>query len=132
MDKSKWIINSSRKIPDHVMNILSLGDKFGLPIDVNDKQDRMEIMLNMIENFEFSCYFFSCKFSANPLDKLRSVIVNLLSKHLYSSKYSNYLDYYILRELNRCKKFLKENEDLFITKADKGQITVIMDKQTYI
>jgi len=83
MNKSKWIINnSSRTIPDHVMNILSLGDKFGLAIDVNDKQDWMETALNIIKNFE-SPYF---KFPVNSLDKLRSVIVSLLSKHLYSSK----------------------------------------------
>jgi len=27
---------------------------------------------------------------------------------------------------------LKDNKDLFVTKADKGQVTVIMDKRTYI
>jgi len=126
----KWIINnSSRRIPDYVMDILSLGDKFGLPIDVNDnKQDQMETALNVIKNFESSCF----KIPVNSLDKLCSVIVNLLSKHLYSSKHSNYLDSYILRELKRCKKFLKKNEDLFDTKADKVQVTIIIDKQTYI
>jgi len=88
MDKSKWIINNSSKmIPDYVMNILSLGDKFGLPIDIKDKHDRMEATLNVIKNFESSCF----KFPVNSLDKLRTVIVNLLSKHLYGSKHTNYL-----------------------------------------
>jgi len=42
------------------------------------------------------------------------------------------MDSFILREISRCKKFLKDNRDLFVTKSDKGQVTVIMDKQTYI
>jgi len=88
----------------------------------------MKTALNVIKNFESSCF----KFLVNLLNKLRCVIVNLSSKHLYSSKHTNYLDSYILREFNRCKKCLKENEDLFATKADKSQLTVIMDKQTYI
>jgi len=27
---------------------------------------------------------------------------------------------------------LKNNEDVFVTRADKGQVTVIMDKKMYI
>jgi len=29
------------------------------------------------------------------------------------------------------KKFLKNNQDNFVTKADKGQMTVIMDRAVY-
>jgi len=38
----------------------------------------------------------------------------------------------LLKEFNRCKKFLRDNEEVFVTRADKGQVTVIMNKQTYI
>jgi len=64
----------------------------------------------------------------NALDKMRAVVVNMLSKNLHSSNHINYLDAYILREFNKCRSFLK-NEDL---KADKGQITVILHKSIYV
>jgi len=129
IDKSKWIVNeSSVKIPDRILNVLSLGDKFSVPINCKDYRDRRDTTLNVIKNFESSCYMFP----DNSLDKLRAVIVNLIGKYLYSSKHINYIESFILREINTCKKFLKDNGDLFVTKADKGQVTVIMDKQTYI
>lgn len=30
------------------------------------------------------------------------------------------------------KKFLRDNDDIFVTKADKGQCTVIMNKKDYL
>jgi len=116
MDKSKWIINESNvKIPERIINILSLGDKFALPLDVNDYHDCRDMTLNLIKNFEISCY----KFPENSLDKLRAIMVNLINKQLYSSKHLNYFDSRMLKEFNRCKKFLRDNEELFVTRADK-------------
>jgi len=54
-----------------------------------------------------------------------------MSSNLYSSKHLNYFDAYIHKEFVICKNFLKNNQDIFLTKADKGQVTVIMDKMTY-
>jgi len=49
IDMSKWIINScSKKIPEHVMKILGLGDRFGVPINFNDSKDRLDIALDVI------------------------------------------------------------------------------------
>ncbi|XP_024880434.1 uncharacterized protein LOC112460135, partial [Temnothorax curvispinosus] len=42
-----------------------------------------------------------------------------------------YIDSYILKEFNNCKKFLRDKQDIFVTKADKGQITVVMEKTDY-
>jgi len=42
------------------------------------------------------------------------------------------MDVHIYKEFRKCKKFLKNNDDIFVTKADKSQITVIMDKFIYI
>jgi len=59
------------------------------------------------------------------------MVVNSLSSNLYSNKHLNYFDAHIHREFVKCKKFLKNNQDIFVTKADKGQVTVIMDSATY-
>lgn len=42
------------------------------------------------------------------------------------------MDRHILNEFSNCKNFLRNNDDVFVTRADKGQITVIMDKNTYL
>lgn len=38
----------------------------------------------------------------------------------------------VTREFSFCKKFLRDRDDIFVTKADKGQTTVIMDRNDYI
>jgi len=106
IDKSKWIINESNvNIPDNILNVLSLGEKFSVPIDNNDYRDRRDITLNVIKNFESSCY----RFPEIALDKLRAVMVSLLNKYLYCNKHVNYMDSFILREISRCKKFSNGN-----------------------
>jgi len=128
-DNSKWIINNcSIEIPENISRILSLGERFGLPVNANDKKDCKDITLSVIKNFETSTY----KFPEKSLEKIRAMVVNSLNKHLYTSKHLNYLDAHILREFNKCKKFLKNNDEVFVTRADKGQITVTMDRDKYI
>jgi len=109
------------------INKYGLGDRFGVPINVKDKKDRLDIALDVIKNFEASCF----KFPERSVDKIRAMVVNSLSSNLYSNKHLNYFDAHIHREFVKCKKFLKNNQDIFVTKADKGQVTVIMDSATY-
>jgi len=134
MDKSKWIINySSKEIPNYVNNILSLGERFALPINVNDSRDRLDTTLkwvvsnSIVKNFEASIF----KFPVQCVDK-RAMIVNSLNRNLYRSKHVNYIDAHIHKEFVKCKNFLKNNDDIFVTKADKGQVTVIMNRSAYI
>lgn len=42
------------------------------------------------------------------------------------------IDRYLLNEQKNCKKFLRDNDDLFVTRADKGQVTVVMNRRDYI
>jgi len=58
------------------------------------------------------------------------MVVDSLNKQLYS-KHMNYIDVHIYKKFSKCK-FLKNNDDIFVTKADKSQVTVITDKSTYI
>lgn len=43
-----------------------------------------------------------------------------------------FIDKHILNEFKECKMFLRNNDNVIVTKADKGQTTVIMDKDDYI
>lgn len=60
---------------------------------------------------------------------------NSLHKFLNKNRHVNYIDRYILNEfvqIRKCKKFLRENDDIFVTKADKDQVIIIMDKNNYV
>jgi len=48
------------------------------------------------------------------------MVVNSLCSNLYSNKHLNYFDAHIHNEFVKCKKFLKNNQDIFVTKADKS------------
>jgi len=115
-------------IPDSITNILSLGEKFGLPTNLKDWKERLDIMVNFVKNFESS----TGKFPDKVVDKARSMFVNSLCRNLSNNNHVNYFDNYINKEVNKCKSFLKNNTDIFVTKADKGQITVIMDRNVYM
>lgn len=53
IDRSKWFINiSDKNIPDMVADLLSLGDNFALPIQFNQKNDRINYVLDVVKNFE--------------------------------------------------------------------------------
>lgn len=41
---------SDKEIPKIVSDVLSLGNSFGLPIDLADKKDRMDSVLEMVMN----------------------------------------------------------------------------------
>ncbi|XP_011861707.1 PREDICTED: uncharacterized protein LOC105558566, partial [Vollenhovia emeryi] len=126
---SKWIVNvSSKKIPDSVSRFLSLGDRFSLPIDPKNKDDRLLTVVNVIKNLEANAY----KFGTKTIEETRNDVSNNLQRFLRANKHIDYLDRHILREHKECKKFLHLNDDVLVTKADKGQVTVIMDKTLYL
>jgi len=128
-DKSKWITNlCSIDIPESITNILCLGEKFGLPANLNDKRERLELTVNSVKNFEMVIP----KLPEKVVDNVRSMIVNSLCRNISSNNHLSHFDTYINREVKKCKNFLRNNPDIFVTKADKGQVTVIMDRKVYV
>lgn len=65
------------------------------------------------------------------IESTRNSIANTLQRFLCKTKHINYLDKYILNAFTVSKKYLCENSDIMITKADKCQTTVIMEKKDY-
>ncbi|XP_071579989.1 uncharacterized protein [Temnothorax nylanderi] len=127
-DRKKWLINISNiNIPDNITHILSLGDNFGIPVTNRDKKDRLLTTIDTIKNFETSSY----KMPPAAINTIRSSIANSLKLFLNKNIHVEYIDRYILREFSNCQRFLRNNPDIFVTKADKGQITVIMDRTDY-
>jgi len=128
IDKSKWLINISNKcIPDTVSDLLSLGDNFALPINSNQKNDRINYCLDVVKNFEFN----HTVLPTDSIESIRISVSNTLHKFLVQTKHINYVDKHILKASTYSKQFLRDNNDIMVTKADKGQTTVIMDKKDY-
>jgi len=128
-DRRKWILNISNKnVPNSVLNFLSLGENFSLPMNPTVKKDRLISTIETIKNFEFNSH----KVPENIADKLRNNISNSLQKFLRRNKHQSFIDRTILNDFSACKKFLRNNNDIFVTRANKGQVTVILDKKTYI
>lgn len=128
-DRSKWIVNlSDKQTPEHISKFLSLGDKFDLPINQQNKKDRLNFVFEVVKNFEFKSF----NIPYNTVDGVRGWITSSLNKFLNKKRHQSIIDKHILYDFSKCKQFLKNNSDVFVTKADKGQLTVIMNKNKYI
>ena len=72
------------------------------------------------------------KIPSNLRETTRISVANSIRNFLCTHKHINYIDRYILRCFAESKNFLKDNDDIIVTKADKGQTTVILNKIDYI
>ncbi|XP_011869031.1 PREDICTED: uncharacterized protein LOC105562638, partial [Vollenhovia emeryi] len=128
IDRSRWLVNlSKRQIPDSVLSFLSLGENFGIPVCPSNKKDRFCSVLETIKSFENNIY----KIPTNAVNTIRNAVTTSLHKFISNKPHHSSIDRHILIEHKKCKKFLHDNKDLFVTKADKGQVTVVMDRLDY-
>lgn len=123
----KWLHNLSNTIiPTNVQNILKLGNKFCPPIGKNHLP-----INNIICDVEAA--FFQITDEDIKIEA-RNNLVNILTNYT-KSKNSGSLsqnDLKTNRQLIETHKFLKSNPELLVMRADKGNITVIMEKKDYI
>ncbi|RLU24139.1 hypothetical protein DMN91_004349 [Ooceraea biroi] len=83
--------------------------------------------LNVIKNFEYA----ALKLPSDIVSETRNSVTNLLKTFLNRNQHGNCIERYITVAFNSCKRFLNDNRDLFVTKADKGNVTVVMDRCSY-
>ncbi|EZA51514.1 hypothetical protein X777_09799 [Ooceraea biroi] len=103
-NRSKWIVNiSDQAIPDDSINILSLGDKFALPFNNQDKKDRLNLVLDTIKNFEYSFL----NVSHDIVIDARNTIHNFIKNNLNFRQHIKAIDRYLISAFKSCTKFLK-------------------------
>lgn len=121
MVKPNWIKNiSDTIIPEHVNCILSLGPNFGLPYEYN----RIPIIktLSAVENALFN----------NPAaNNIRARVINITRNFINNYNRSKNSDKFLLIMVNETRKFLKENQQIVVIRADKGNATIIMNRADY-
>lgn len=74
------------------LNILSLGNRFGLPINPNNKKDHLNFTLDVLKNFELNNY----RISDDILNDTRCLISNSMHKFLRTNTNFSLVNKYIL------------------------------------
>lgn len=124
----RFVNISSKDIPDTVSDLLSLGDNFALPIEQEQKNDRTNYVLDVVKSFEVN----SNILLTDTTEITRISVANILQRFLRTKKHINYFDKYILNSFTISRKYLRENNnDIMVTRADKSQTTVVIDKKDY-
>ena len=129
LNNNQWIESlSNLTIPTNVSNILALGPKFSY----NNPEITEKVIFDTIKSFESQIY----KIPINNRANVRFNIVNTLKNEQKNNKFkkthSTFGEKLFLDNLKETEKFLKDQKEIIITKADKRNKTVVLTKQMYI
>lgn len=119
---TNWLINcTDKQIPEYAQNILSMGHNFNLPynnqnIPIAKIISSIETCISKEENAEI----------IRP--EVNNILVNFINKKTQEKKKHTIFEI----DARKTKKFIKDNDDIIVCRADKGNSTVIMDKKDYL
>ena len=119
----KWCVNvADVELPPYVIDVLKLGEKFNF----NNRFDNL-LTLQYLKNFEM---FLNKNIDDDSSKKLRGTFLTHI-KRFYNKELSqdSYFDKKFKIDLKKTKDFIKHNPQLLITRADKGNTTVIIKKK---
>lgn len=119
--KDNWFKNlTSYNFPPDIKMFLSLGPKFCLP-PVPYKTISMKVVLADVEGI----------IKLAPIstqDILRAKCTNAITNFIHTNKRTNTIEHELYYKTQR---FLKDNNDILITRADKGNVTVALTREQY-
>ncbi|XP_067613386.1 uncharacterized protein [Eurosta solidaginis] len=110
------------EIPTDIQWLLSLGPKFSLPIASTEFP-----LFKLIADGEDCIQTIQDK---EQQEIERNNLTTLIRDHLRKPK-SSVRDKFVLDTLHSTKKFLKDNKNVLVLNADKGNVTVLMYKDEY-
>jgi len=120
----KWFINmSSTHVPENIKSLLQLGGNFSLPLT-----NKTKLTTDFIINFENNLRKLPPEKRIAIRNRCTSLIKSIPSYQHPLTKTHKWL----LHLNDITKNFLNDNHNLIITRADKGNITVALDKDKYI
>ena len=120
-----WLVNlTDIDIPDNVKYILQLGQRFNLPNTVTNKG---KMTCEFIKHIESNIL----KLDEQTKNLIRKDTIPILNNINYSSPNNN-LDKIIKQGIRELRMFLNDNPGLLVTRADKGNTTVILTYRDYI
>lgn len=118
--QEKWLMNISGKpLPDEVTKTLALGPKFAYTPDT-----RQISMKHLLADVEFAISMIP----EAEQNILRATATNIITNYMNKNKGTTCVSTSLL---SKTKKFLAQNQDLLVTRSDKGNTTVVMKKEDY-
>ncbi|XP_062537658.1 uncharacterized protein LOC134205978 [Armigeres subalbatus] len=119
--EAEWIENTTTtELPDYVERSLMLGPNF----NINEVSGfpYIETVANIEKYVQRN----------ENADQIRSEVCNAMINHIHYHKQPRHSpNEWIEKDVNKSKRFLRDNPNLVITKADKGNKIVIMETQEY-
>jgi len=121
---NKWFINlSDSSIPAEISKLLQLGDKFSLPVSFNKKIAIHETIKDVESNIK--------SFQLENQVRIRNTIIPQFHKFLHLKTTVNTTTELLTSLTNSTKNFCQKNPEIIFTRADKGNITVALNKNDY-
>ena len=122
---NKWFLNlTQQSIPEDVSNLLQLGGEFCLPISQNKK----EVVHEFIKDVESNIIQKKIKKETN----IRNIVIPRLYKYLDSYTSKDSIDAHLISMSRSTSQFCKNNPNIMFTRADKGNVVVALDRESYI
>jgi len=123
---NKWFINLTNvSIPEKVSNLLQMGGNFSLPVDSFSKKNAIHEFIKDIENH-------NKYISETEKSKIRNTSIPFFHRLVHKKISENKIERMLVDLKNTTVKFCKNNPNLIFTRADKGNVTVAMNKDEYL
>ena len=121
--KDGWFLNlSAVDIPFNIQYFLQLGENFALPFN-----NKHRIIFDCIKNVEIST-------QRMPIDKKITITnhsIPILNNIISSPIVTSSMDKLLLKMESETRIFVSEHPNIIFTHADKGNVTVALDKDAY-
>lgn len=122
-ENKNWFVNlTNTEIPEKVSWLLSHGKKFAIP----QTKQHFPLLTYIADGEE--CIKTLKEKEAQEL--ARNKFANMIENHVNNYKLT-YRDKYTLNAEKQCRQFLEDNKNILILDADKGNVTVALDKFEY-
>jgi len=124
-ENDKWFLNlSGSTIPHEVSTLLQLGERFCLPTHLNKRLAVHEFIKDIESNLVFH--------NSKKQVLIRNIAIPQFHKFIKNTTPNHPIDAKLYHRLHATRQFCKNNPNIIFTKADKGNITVAMEKSFYI
>jgi len=123
---NKWFINLTNvSIPIKVSNLLQLGGNFGFPIAKFSKK-------NAIHEFIKDVEIHNRHITETEKSKIRNITIPFFHRLIHKKIREKKIDNKLIELKNATAKFCKNNPNIIFTRADKGNVSVAMDRVEYL
>lgn len=122
--QDKWFVNLSNSIiPEEVQSLLQLGENFCLP-NINKQKTTIDLIKKVEHNIS--------RLPANIRLTIRNRSLQIINKFSHSNIRKSPVNKILINASTITKNFMQDNPNIIFSRADKGNVTVAMDKNTYL